>query len=258
MRNYRFIYLLYILLFPAISYGQDTPRQEIDGKLLVESKNLHLGSIYVYNKQSKKGILSDSLGDFRLALRLGDTVVASAMQIEPSQIVVEEMHLNDAYITFPIQANIEYLEEVRLSNRSLTGNFDLDMKMLKTKPIVTSGDLGFPVPTYNMTVGERMLGSYTSSPAELLFAALSGELKKIKRRIALEKLEGKRRDLRKRMPNSYYSRELKIISENIPHFLEFCESRKDIDTLISMSTYDFIELLEKTAALYKDNFPERF
>lgn len=241
-----------------ISHGQEAPRQEISGKLLPESKNLHLESIYVYNKQSNKGVLSNSKGDFELALRLGDTLVASAMQIEPSQIVVKEMHLKDAFITLTIQANVEYLKEVRLSNRSLTGNFDLDMKMLKTEPIITSGDLGFPASTNDMTVGERMLASYTSSPTELLLAALSGQLQLIKRRIAIENLERKRQYVKKRMPSTYYANNLKVIPKNIPHFLEFCESKCDIDLLTSMSINDFIELLEKTAVLYKESYPERF
>lgn len=258
MLNYRLFYIFCFLIIPIISYGQETPRPETNGKLLPESKNLHLESIYVYNKQSKKGVLSDSHGDFKLAFRLGDTIVASAMQIEPSQMVVKEMHLKDAFITLPIHASIEYLEEVRLSNRSLTGNFDLDMKLLKTEPVITSGDLGYPVPSNNMTVGERILASYTSSPTELLMAALTGQLQMIKRRVAIEKLEGKRQYVRKRMPNSYYTRNLKIIPENIPHFLEFCESKRDIDELKTMSINDFIELLEKTAVLYKDNYPERF
>lgn len=129
MSNYRAIYILFILVFPLISYGQVIPSQELKGKLLPESKNLHLESIYVYSKQSKKGILSDSLGNFILALRLGDTVVASAMQIEPSEIVVKEMHLKDVFITLPVQVSVEYLKEVQLSNRSLTGNLDLDLKI---------------------------------------------------------------------------------------------------------------------------------
>lgn len=256
--NYRLFYVFCILIIPSISFGQETPRQDINGKLLPESKSLHLESIYVYNKQAKKGVLSNSEGEFKLSLRLGDTLIASAMQIEPSQMVVKEMHLKDTFITMPIQANIEYLEEVRLSNRSLTGNFDLDMKMLKPEPVITSGDLGFPASSNDMTVGERMLASYTSSPTELLMAVLTGQLQMIKRRVAIENLERKRQYVKKRMPNSYYTRNLKIIPENIPHFLEFCESKSDIDALSSMSINDFIELLETTAVLYKDSYPERF
>lgn len=258
MLNRKLFAILYILVFPFISYGQEVPRQEISGMLLPASKNLHLESIYVYNKQTRKGILSDSLGNFKLPLRIGDTIVASAMQIEPNEIVIERMHLNDAFITLSIQANMEYLKEVRLSNRSLTGNLDLDMKMIATEPVITSADLGFPVTTNDMTKGERMLSSYSSSPTELLMAALTGQLQMIKRRVALEKLEGKRQYVRKRMPNSYYTRNLKVIPENIPHFLDFCESKNDIEVLMSMSINDFIELLEEYAVLYKDNYPERF
>src|SRR5690625_3964282 len=222
MLHCRFLFIFSFIAF--VSYGQNVLRQEISGKLLPANRNLDLETIYIYNKVSGKGILSNSLGDFKLAMRLGDTIIASAMQIEPSELVVKEMHLNDEFITLPIQANMEYLDEVRLSNRSLTGNLDLDMKMLATEPVVTSADLGFPVTQNNMTKGERMLSSYTSSPVELLIAALSGNLKQAKRRVELEKLEGKRRYFKKRMPNSFYVRNLKIIPENIPHFIDFCES----------------------------------
>lgn len=258
MLNVRLIRTLCLLAFPFISYGQNAPRQEMNGKLLSTTKNLNLATIYVYNKQSNKGVLSDSAGSFKLSLRIGDTIVASAMQIEPNELVIKQMHLNDGFITLPIQANMEYLEEVRLSNRSLTGNLDLDMRMLATKPVVTSADLGFPVTQNDITKGERMLSSYTSSPIDLLWAALSGDLEQIKRRVALEKLEGKRRYFKGRMPNSFYVSNLKIIPENIPHFIDFCESENELDLLIEMPIDEFIEFLQRTAVLYKDNYPERF
>lgn len=256
MLNYKLLYIFCFIAF--ITYGQNTPRQEVSGKLLPTTKNLDLETIYIYNKLSGKGILSNSQGDFKITLGLGDTIVASAMQIEPSELVIKQMHLNDGFITLPIQANMEYLEEVRLSNRSLTGNLDLDMRLITTEPVVTSADLGFPVTQNDMTKGERMLSSFTSSPVELLLAALSGNLEQAKRRVALEKLEGKRRYFRERVPNSFYISNLKIIPKNIPHFIDFCESENDLDLLIEMPITEFIEFLQRTAVLYKDNYPERF
>src|SRR5690625_3540145 len=152
---------LCLLVFPFISYGQNTPRLEISGKLLPANRNLDLETIYIYNKVSGKGILSNSLGDFKLSMRLGDTIIASAMQIEPSELVIKEMHLNDEFVTITVQASMEYLEEVRLSNRSLTGNLNLDLQMLPIEPVFTSADLGFPSLGPDMTKGERVLASYT-------------------------------------------------------------------------------------------------
>lgn len=258
MLNYKWISVLCIFVFPFISFAQNKPRQEISGKLLPATENLFLETVYVYNKQSGKGILSDSLGDFKLALRQGDTIAISAMHIEPSELVIKKMHLNDAFVTLSIKASIEYLKEVRVSNRSLTGNLDLDMKKLPLKPVVTSADLGFPVSPETMTKGERILNSYTSSPTELLFAALTGELEKAKRRVAIEKREGKIQYIIRRMPHTFYTSNLKVETQNIPHFLEFCESEYNLDYLISMPIDVFIETLGKYAVLYKESYPERF
>lgn len=256
MSNFRLLYIFYFITF--ISYGQIAPRQEIRGKLLPATKNLNLETIYVYNKQSKKGVLSDSLGYFNLTMRIGDTIIASAMQIETSELVIKQMHLNDKFITLPIHANMEYLEEVRLSNRSLTGNLDLDLRLLPTEPVVTSSDLGFPETQNDMTKSERLLSSYTSSPIELLMATLTGELKQIKQRIAIENREKKRQYVIKRMPSHFYTKTLKMASINIPHFIDFCESEKELDELIRIPIDEFVEFLQKTAIVYKDNYPDRF
>ena len=250
--------IIYTLLFLVFPYGQQNPRKEITGKLLPATKNLDLETIYVYNKTSGKGILSNFEGNFKLAMRLGDTIIASAMQIDPSELVIKEMHLNDGFITLAIQADMEYLEEVRLSNRSLTGNLDLDMKMLSTKPVITSADLGFAVTQNDRTTGERMLSSYTSSPVEFLLAALSGNLKQARQRVELEKYESNRQFFIKRMPTQFYTNNLKIPTDNIPHFIEYCESKEEIGKLISMPIDELVEFLQKTAVLYKDNYPERF
>lgn len=257
MLNYKLLSILCVLIFPFASLAQDNSRQEIKGKLLPATDNLFLETVYVYNKQSGKGILSDSLGNFKLTLRQGDTIAISAIHTEANELVVEKMHLNDAFITLPVKASNEYLKEVRLSNRSLTGSLSMDMKKLATEEVVTSADLGFPVSPITMTKGERMLGSYSSSPTELLFAALTGELKKVKRRVAADKREGKRQHIIKRMPNKFYTSNLKITDQNISHFIDFCESENDLDSLINMSINDFVEILEKYAMLYKENYPER-
>lgn len=176
------------------------------------------------------------------------------------------MHLKDAFITLAIQANMEYLEEVRINNRNLTGNLGLDMKRIGIEPIVTSADLGFPSLGPDMTKGERLLSSYTPYSlksfnrldVEWLYAVLSGDLKRIKHRVSLEKLEEKRLSIINRMPNSFYTNKLKVSLENILHFIEFCEAQKDLNNLINMPIIEFIELLEETIVLYKVSFPERF
>lgn len=258
MLNFKLISFLCILAFPFISFGQSNPREEIKGRLIPASDNLFLETVYVYNKQSGKGILSDSLGNFKLNLRQGDTIAISAMHVETNELIVEKMHLNDAFITLPIKASVEYLNEVRLSNRNLTGNLGLDINMLPLESVVTSADLGFPVSPDTMTKGERMLSSMSSSPTELLFALLTGDLKKAKRRVAIEKREGKIQYVIRRMPNTFYSSNLKVTQQNIFHFLEFCESKNDLDNLVTMPINKFVEALEKYAVLYKEDYPERF
>lgn len=185
-KNLVFSFLL-ILLFPIFSFGQNQTRKEIKGKLLPAKDKMYLETVYVFNKQAGAGILSDSDGNFKLAMRIGDTIAVSAIHVADSELVIEQMHLNDAFITLAVEPSMEYLSEVRLSNRNLTGNLDLDMKRLPITKIITSADLGFPVPANTMTIGERKLNSVTAGPVELLVAALTGELKMIKRRIAIEK-----------------------------------------------------------------------
>src|SRR5699024_1127128 len=179
------------------------------------------------------------------------------MQIETSELVIRQMHLNDESITLSIQANMEYLQEVRLSNRSLTGNLHLDMRMLPTESAITSSDLGYPVTQNDMSKGERMLSSHTSSPLELLLAILSGNLEQVKRRVAIETQDRKRQYLLQRMPNHFYTKTLKLALANISHFIDFCESEKELDELITIPNDEFVDFLQKTAILYKTSYPDR-
>lgn len=257
MLKIKLLSMLCILAFPFICFGQEGSQTVIKGKLLAETKGLYLETVYVYNKQSSKGILSDSLGNFKLAVRLGDTIAISAMHIEPKEIVVEKMHLNDVFITLPIKANIAYLKEVRLSNRSLTGSLDLDMRMLPINPVITTEDLGY---SDSGTIPKeiRLLDIYYSGNTEHILAIISGNLIRTLRRKGIVDYEKKRQNIIKRIPNSFYTSYLKVTQENISHFIDFCESENDLDYLIDIPIDDFMGIMEKTVALYKRTHPDRF
>lgn len=258
MLKRRLIYLLFLLVVPTISFAQSDSRIGIKGLLLPTSEDLFLESIHVYNKQSGKGILSDSDGNFKLNLQLGDTIAVSAIHIEPIELVVEQMHLNDAFITIAIHPNMEHLKEVRLTNRSLTGNLGLDMKTIPTEPVITSMDLGYAPSTDIMTKGERDISYISSSSINLLYAVLSGEMQNAKRRLAIEKRKRQQSVILKKVPLSFYKNQLKIVATDIPHFLEFCETEQDIDNIAQMEVFALIEFLEKTAVLYRESYPEIF
>lgn len=252
------ICLFFIFVFPLFCFGQSQSRKEVKGKLLASKENLYLETVYVYNKQSGSGILSDALGNFKLEMREGDTIAVSALHIAPSEVVVERMHLNDAFITLAVDANLEYLSEVRISNRSLTGDLSRDMKNIPITPIISSTDLGFPGPKYTMTPGERELNAIAGGPIELLAAAITGDLRKIKRSIATEKRNSQLTNVYQRMPTSFYTANLNIKKENIPHFIDFCESEKSLEQLAQVPIEEFVDMLLLYAVRYKEAFPERF
>lgn len=108
MRQIYLICILCFFSFPLISFTQEDNRKVIRGKLLTRQKDLSLETIYVFNKQSLQGILSDASGEFKLKMQIGDTLYVSAMQIKSVEIVIEKMHMNDAFVTLNLVANIEY------------------------------------------------------------------------------------------------------------------------------------------------------
>lgn len=60
------------------------------------------------------------------------------------------------------------------------------------------------------------------------------------------------------MPSSFYTNNLNITKENIPHFISFCESEKDLDFFDQIPIDEFVEVLQLYAVKYKETFPERF
>lgn len=255
--------LICFFMLPVFCFGQNEIRKEIKGKLLTSTtKDMFLEAVYVYNKQSGRGILSDSLGNFKLAVRQGDTVAISALHIDPNEIVIERMHLNDGFFSIAVNLSTEYLEEILLSNRSLTGNLSLDLILLPTESVITTADLGFPAPKITRTKGEQLLASMKTGssgiPLDILFASLNGELKEIKRRIAVEKKISQDKRILNRLPVSYYTNTLNIKEEDIPHFIDFCQRETDLTYLESLSIEEFAELLNQNLEVYKNTFPKRF
>lgn len=244
------------------SFRQNEIRREINGKLLTSTtENMFLETVYVYNKQSRNGVLSDSLGNFKIAVRVGDTVAVSAVHIEPNFIVVERMHLNDWFIGISTKLNRQYLDEVLLSNRSLTGALLLDLTQLPTNSIITSTDLGFPVPKITGTIEERMISSMKIStsgiPLDIVFAALNGELKQLKKRISVDKKAAAYERVLNRMPNSFYTTSLGLKEQDIPHFIDFCQIEKSIPDLEKLTIEEFTEYLGQQISAYRVAFPER-
>lgn len=160
------------------------------------------------------------------------------------------MLLKDVFITIPIKVSIEYLKEIRLSNRSLTGNLDLDMKVLLTTTVVTIEDLAFPN-TGTIPKEIRLLDLYYSTNVEKLMSIITSDFKRAKCREGIVSHEKKRQNVIKRILNSFYTSYLKVTQENIPHFIDFCESKNDLDYLISTPVDEFMDFMEKTVVLYK-------
>lgn len=250
-------YFLFFLCLPVFLCAQNITRKPIKGKLLPSSEDLILENIHIYNSQSGKGTLSNQTGDFSMKVNIQDTIVITSLQIETTKIVIEKMHLNDGLITINIEPAMEYLTEVRLSNLKLKGDLTLDAKNIALAPIVTSADLGFPAPTTEISKGMQMLSSLSSSPLEALYAVLSGEMSKIKRRIDIEVADAKRQKVLHKVPTSFYSNQLRIPEKNIIHFIEFCEAKQNLDILVDLDSILFVEYMLELAVEYKELYPER-
>lgn len=139
----------------------------------------------------------------------------------------------------------------------MTGNLKADMENVQLKPVVTSSDLGFTPPP-EISLSERTLISLGSSPPELLYALLSGEYKKVKRAAEMERVGKKRQQVTKKLPTSFYTASLKIPEKNILHFIEFCETKKNLEDFSHLDPIEFIEAMQEIAVEYKEKFPERF
>lgn len=127
----KLLFLLVVLSSHILVFGQTVERQEIKGRIIVESNDI-LG-VTVYNTSSNKGTVTDAKGAFTIAVALNDVLEISALQFEHFTVKIDKDILENKYLTVYLVEKVNKLDEVIIMPYDmLTGNLVTDVKSVET------------------------------------------------------------------------------------------------------------------------------
>lgn len=245
--------LVYVLFFvPVLFFGQKT----LSGKVINSEEKEW---IHVFNKTYNKYTITDEEGEFKIPVRINDTIVFSAIQFQLKEIVISETIINEILLSVLLKEQVNELDAVYIKP-NLSGDLLADTKRIKTKKVVTAKTLGLPnshvIPP---SQAERRLYTATSaSSIDALINAISGRTKKIKNLVKLERKSIVENSVFEGF-NQIMLDDFKIPEDKLFDFLYYASADalfiQIVKTNSNIIIYDFIKAKSKTYLALQNQLP---
>lgn len=127
----KLLVLLAILFIETVTFGQVVEREEINGRIIVETDDVE--GVTVYNTSSNKGTITNAKGEFTIAVTKNDILEVSALQFENFTVKIDDEILENKYLTVYLVEQVNKLDEVVIMPYDmLTGNLVADVKSVET------------------------------------------------------------------------------------------------------------------------------
>lgn len=137
--------LLVCLLFISLSaIAQDVQRVVVDGKIKVPSGE-DVEEISIYNISSEKGTVTNTEGEFQLAIADNDRLIITALQFKSLELIVTEEDVRSKTLLIYLNPNVYKLGAVIIRSTDLSGFAELDAKTVGYSVYVPGWDLSYEV-----------------------------------------------------------------------------------------------------------------
>lgn len=216
MRVSKIISIIVFLFFVQIGFGQKTDLKLLVGR--VQEQSTSIEGVNIINNTTQAATVSDSDGNFLIAVHEGDVLVFSAVNLEPlkRRISAEDLTVNSLVIKMTAK-------EVELKEVIVNENAN-----------ITAENLGIiPYGQKKYTPAERKLYTANSTSVDKLLNAISGRTSMLKKEVNVEKKEALFRKLEYLFEENYYTDRLKIPVDDIKGFQLFCVD--DADFAVSLN-----------------------
>ena len=159
----------------------------------VFDSEIAISNIHVINTSRGNAEVTDINGLFEISVSIGEKLVFSSIQYEKYELIISEKIFSSKEITIYLKGFVNELDEVIVTNNSLTGNLKSDLLELGLEQKQNFDDFGIPG-----FKGERQekikdatqlllgLGTSMQIDVEALYKHVSGYYKKLKKRRSLE------------------------------------------------------------------------
>lgn len=247
--------VLFVIFFSVfvLSNAQNFSK-DLQGK--IKSESMELSDVHVVNITSKKATITDQHGDFKILVKLNDTLWFSSIQHEKSHLVVTNMVLETEKVIVNLKETLTVLEEVVIPSHKLSGNLDTDIKSMKFEPVISALTVGLPnADVKTLSVNERRLFyAMTEQGLHRLIDEMTGHNKRLRKMVFLDEEKLRLQTLKSFYPDSFYSKHLKIPSERIYDFIYFCAEDSIFNSTIeSHNKLKIWEFLEKRSLIYRES-----
>lgn len=216
MRVSKIISIIVFLFFVQIGFGQKTDLKLLVGR--VQEQSTSLEGVNIINNATQAATVSDSDGNFSIAVHEGDVLVFSAVNLEPVKRRISAEDLTVSSLVIKMTAKEVELKEVIVNENAN----------------ITAENLGIiPYGQKKYTPAERKLYTANSTSVDKLLNAISGRTSMLKKEVNVEKKEALFRKLEYLFEENYYTDRLKIPVDDIKGFQLFCVD--DADFAVSLN-----------------------
>lgn len=250
-KQFRFFSVL-LVLFSFSGFCQDKITI-LEGR--VRNLKNDVSNVLVVNLNSKESTITDSLGQFAIAVKRKDTLQISAVQYITKKIAVTDTIFTKNAVVITLLENIINLKEVTVTPYNLTGKIDLDIERLGLDPTVTSSSLGLPNTNVEvMSQSERLLleadrGKYVRLATNddygkliqiLGYASISvivnthkimnrvsGRTKSLEQRVARDQQMAMEKEIMAKFSKQTIVEDFDIPETSVAGFLTYCMSQRD-------------------------------
>ncbi|WDF64251.1 carboxypeptidase-like regulatory domain-containing protein [Flavobacterium sp. KACC 22763] len=206
-----------VFLLVQISFGQKSDIKLLIGK--VQEQSTPVEGVNIINNATQAATVSDSDGGFSIAVREGDVLVFSAVNLDPVKHRITAEDMNTGFLVVKMTAKEVELKEVVVNENAN----------------ITAENLGIiPYGQKKYTPAERKVYTATSTSVDKLLNAISGRTAMLKKEVNIEKKEALFRKLEYLFEENYYTNRLKIPVDDIRGFQLFCVD--DTDFAVSLNT----------------------
>ena len=159
----------------------------------VFDSEIPISDIHVINTSRGNAEVTDINGLFEISVSIGEKLVFSSIQYEKYELIITENIFSSKEITIYLKGFVNELDEVIVTNNSLTGNLKYDLLESGLEERKNFDDFGIPgfkgerkEKIQNTTQLLLGLGSSMQIDVEALYKHISGYYKKLKKRRSLD------------------------------------------------------------------------
>lgn len=225
-------------------------RVSLEGKITAEV-DVDVEGINILNLSSNKGTITDTKGEFWIAVAVNDTLSISAVHIQPTTLIIGQEQLTVKKITINLSEKMNELATVTL-RKALTGYIGTDANIIRTDEPITATSIGLPnADLKKIPKTQRLLMAANSGPVDALVNMISGRTKMLKKHVEFEKTYQLTLSLLDKFPETYFIDALKIERFKVYSFIFYCEEDPEYKKVMKGNSMEIIEFLERKSEEYR-------